>query len=42
MNGSSCFCEAIISIDSYFDYGCKKYYPQIVDSTIFEALVEFN
>ena len=29
----------LLSIDSYFDHECKKYYPQTVDSTIFEAFV---
>ena len=28
-------------MDNYFDYVCKKYYPQIVDSTIYEAFVSF-
>ena len=29
----------LLSIDSYFDYVCKKYYSQIVESTIYEAFV---
>ena len=30
-------CEEITI--HYFDYVCKKYYPQIVDSTIYEIFV---
>ena len=26
--------KKLLSMDSYFDYVCKKYYPQIVHSTI--------
>ena len=29
-------------MDSYFDYVCKKYYSQLVDSTIYEVFVQFN
>ena len=29
----------LLSMESYFDYVCKKYYPQILDSTIYEAFV---
>ena len=29
-------------MDNYFDYVFKKYYPQTVDSTIYEAFVYFN
>ena len=28
-----------LSMESYFDYVCKIYYPQIVDSSIYEAFV---
>ena len=27
------------SLDSCFDYVCNKYYPLIIDSTIYEAFV---
>ena len=29
----------LLSVKSYFDYVCEKYYPEIVDSTIYEAFV---
>ena len=29
----------LLSMESYFDYVCKKYYPQIVDSIIYEPFV---
>ena len=29
----------ILSMGNYFDYVCKKYYPQILDSTIYEAFI---
>ena len=29
----------LLSMESYFDYVCKKYYPQILDFTIYEAFV---
>ena len=31
--------KKLLSMDSYFDYVYKKYYPQIVDSTIYETFV---
>ena len=31
--------KKLLSMDSYLDYVCKKYYPQTVDSTIYEAFV---
>ena len=32
----------LLSMDSYFGYVCKKYYPQKVNSTIYEAFVSTN
>ena len=29
--------KKLLSMDSYLDHVCKKYYPQTVDSTIYEA-----
>ena len=29
----------LLSMESYFDYLCKKYYSQIVDSTIYEVFI---
>ena len=31
--------KKLLSLDSYFDYMCKKYYPQIPDNTIYEAVI---
>ena len=34
--------KKLLSMDNYFNYVCKHYYPQIVDSTIYEALDKFT
>ena len=31
--------KKLLSMNSYFDYVVKEYYPQIVDSAIYEAFV---